>query len=378
MSKPPAVLFKVEPYMHRDIAEEFGLPEGNKEMAERLQEYMDRGGKYLRPGITYAAIEAYKPERIGEFLFPALSLNYDHNFFLIHDDIEDRSSLRRGKPTMHLLYGEDYAINYGDYLRTIAELALDRSLEISGKKTHRRLVLARHEMLKTTCEGQDLDMMLRDRPLSDVTENMVFEMYEKKSGFYTVWNPYRYGAIIAGLPDSKINRLKEPLLHVGEAFQIQDDVLDLTMEYADQDGSATLKEQRFGKDWAGDLEELKRTLPMARLVQQSSSDPHDRDYVRSMLDFNGRVVRLASRRYGLKRKGVGLTDARYVKLQKEIEGIKYTVLDMMHKYNVIESSKDTMTALCKDAVGDIEDALPESEGKKDLLELFHYAVGRGF
>lgn len=376
MDKLPAALLHVEPFMQCNIMEEFDVPERNRDMAERLQEYVDRGGKYLRPAIVYSTVKSYRPEQIDEFLLAARSIHYDHNWFLIHDDLEDGSFFRRGKMTMHILYGDEFAINYGDYLREIAGEAMDKGVKVWGEDVHKRLVKARREMLRTTCEGQDLEFKLRSSPLSKMTEERVFEILENKSAFYTVWTPCRYGGIISRLPDPKINALKPSLINIGMAFQIQDDVLGITKPKEDEIGKATLEEQKFGKDWAGDLEEIKRTSPLARAV--NTADPGDKTFLYRMLDTDGLMRKLVKQRDGLRKEGVHRIDDRFVKIQNEIDHIKLAVIDLMKKYGVIEDCQETARKLYEDNIIPIEKILPEAEGKKELLELFHFAVFRHF
>lgn len=376
MKQIPKALTYAQPLMQCNIMEEFDIPERNRDMAVRLQEYVDRGGKYLRPAIVFSTIKTYSPERVDMGIWPARSINYDHNFFLIHDDFEDDSFLRRGKPTMHVLYGDDFAINYGDYLRSIADLSMDKTSVLCESTLYKRLVKARHEMLRTTAEGQDLEFVLRSSPLSKMTEERVFDILENKTGFYTIWTPYRYGGIISRLSDLEIETLKKPLINIGVAFQITDDVLDIITAKEDETGKATLEEQKFGKDWAGDLEEIKRTLLLEKVV--NAANRSDNEFLYRTLDIDGQMRELVGQRDALKKQGIGRNDDRYSKLQLEIDHIKFAVIDLMEKYGVIEDCQATARKLYEDNIGVIEETLPESQGKSELLELFHFAVGRHF
>lgn len=376
MTTVPEALIYTQSIMQCEIMKEFGIPERNQEMAVRLQEYVDRGGKYLRPAIVLSTIKTYTPERVDIGIWPARSINYDHNFFLIHDDFEDSSFLRRGKPTMHEAYGDDFAINYGDYLRSIAELAMDKVSDLCDSSLYERLVKARHEMLRTTAEGQDLEFMLRSSPLSEMTEERVFDILVNKTGVYTIWTPYRYGGIISRLSDTEMEHLKKPLIDIGVAFQITDDVLDIIVEREDETGSATLEEQKFGKDWAGDLEEIKRTLLLEKVV--NIANPDEKEFLYRTLDVDGQMVELVGQRDALRKQGIERTDDRYSKLQLEIDHIKFAVIDLMKKYGVIKECQTTAHKLYEDSIGVIEEALPESQGKDELLELFYFALGRHF
>jgi geranylgeranyl pyrophosphate synthase len=129
MERIPKALIEVEKYMKVDLIKTFGIPEDNKKMGLALEEYLSRGGKYLRPGLLFSTVKAYEVKDPEDAIWACISLSFDHNWFLIHDDIEDNSRLRRGKPCLHILYGIDNAINYGDYLRTLAEMALEKGKE---------------------------------------------------------------------------------------------------------------------------------------------------------------------------------------------------------------------------------------------------------
>ncbi|MCS7105934.1 MAG: polyprenyl synthetase family protein [Candidatus Aenigmarchaeota archaeon] len=375
MEKIPKALLEVENYMKVNLIETFGIPKENEQMGLALEEYLSRGGKYLRPGLVWSTVKAYAVRRPEDSIWAAISSSFDHNWFLIHDDIEDNSRLRRGKPCLHILYGIDNAINYGDYLRTLAEMALEKGKEKWGLKTYTRLISARQEMLKTTCEGQDLEFILRKKPLSETTEEKVFRILEKKSAFYTIFTPYRYGAIISGISDEKIEELRPALMKIGVAFQVQDDVLDLTVEKEQERGEATLKAQKFGKDWAGDLEEMKRTLLIAKVLEKA--DSKDRRYLIKMLDIDGRMKKLVSVRDSLRDKSME-NSSEYRKVQERIDEIKVKVIDIMNKYHVIEEAKEKAKELYEEGIVKVEEALPESEGKKDVLDLLKFAVFRHF
>ncbi|MEM5800072.1 MAG: polyprenyl synthetase family protein [Candidatus Aenigmatarchaeota archaeon] len=375
MERIPKALLEVENYMKVNLIETFGIPKENEQMGLAIEEYLSRGGKYLRPGLVWSTVKAYEVRKPEDSIWAAISLSFDHNWFLIHDDIEDNSRLRRGKPCLHILYGIDNAINYGDYLRTLAEMALEKGKKNWGLKTYSKLISARQEMLKTTCEGQDLEFVLRKKPLRETTEEKVFKILEKKSAFYTVFTPYRYGAIISGVNDKEIEELKPALMKIGIAFQIQDDVLDLTVEKEQEKGEATLKAQKFGKDWAGDLEEMKRTLLIAKVLEKADSE--DKKYLLRMLDNEGRMKRLVAMRDSLKDKGLE-NSSQYRKVQGRIDEIKLKVIEIMNKYSVIDEAKEKAKELYEQGIVKVEEALPATEGKKDVLDLLKFAVFRHF
>jgi len=359
-----------------DLFHDFKIPEKNKQMGKAIEEYLGRDGKCLRPAIIFSTIKTYNKGEVMRGYWAAVSLRYDHNFFLVHDDFEDDSYWRRSKRTMHILYGDDFAINYGDYLRTLAGLAMDKASDTLELHTQIRLFEARHEMLKITCEGQDLEFQLRKQPLSEMTEQRILAILKNKTAFYTIWTPYRYGCMISGLPNEQICQLKHPLINVGVAFQITDDVLDLRKPDKKERGRIAPIIKKFGKDWAGDLEEAKRTLPLMKLYSRAKND--DLRYMCEKLDVNGEMKKLVGERYRQRKKGMNEKDPDFMKIVDEIDEIKSTIIDMMTSYGVIEDSKEEAEKLYYKNIPQIESLLPESEGKKELLELLHFAVFRDF
>jgi len=373
---PAALEFAEKSLRDIDLVDTFNIPPENRRMGEALVEYLGRGGKYLRPAIVFSTIKAYGVTNVINGLWAALSIQLDHNYFLIHDDQEDRSYLRRGKPTMHILYGEDFAINYGDYLRCLAEDAMYYGSDIWDDRTFKRLTRARNEMLRATSEGQDLEFQLRSRPLSEMTEGKILRILINKTAVYTTKTGHRYGSIISGLLDSQIDLLETPLINIGMAFQIQDDSLDLAKPKEEEKGEATLVGQKFGKDWAGDLEEVKRTMPLLELYRRASED--ERQYIHKKLDIDGEMPRLAKMRYELRRRGLSDDDPELQRIVAEMGEIKLRILEMMDSKNVIKDSQARAKKLYDENIPQIESALPDTENKKELLELLHFAVFRKF
>jgi len=343
-----------------DLIKEFEVPDINKNLGERVSEFFMRGGKRLRPALMFSAIKMYAPDRVDNGLWAGVSLELDHNFFLVHDDIQDRSFTRRGGPTLHIAYGTGKAVNYGDYMMVMSGLALDKGMKMWGAETYSRLVMARNEMMKITSWGQDLEMELRDLPMeTHMTEENILEIVRRKTGFYTVFNPTRYGAIIAGMDDYEINKCKDAWINVGVSFQITDDVLGLTAET-----------ELFGKDWLGDLEEGKRTYLLTLTLQMA--DKMDKKRFLEIMDVDGKMYGLVRKRDELLRQDRRAGYREYDMLQKEIDGYKGEILEIMEKYGAIDASKEKGLYFLDLGMGVLQDRLPESEGKNELLVLAEY------
>lgn len=245
------------------------LPDGGDDperarFADLQRTYPARGGKGLRGKLLLAAAYAHgaDPE---DALPVAAALELFQNWVLVHDDVEDDSDERRGAPALHREVGVPVAINVGDAMHVAmwrALLALDTPW--------RDAVL--HEFATTiaqTAEGQHLDLAWVADGRFDVDEAAYLGMVERKTAIYTVVAPLRLGAHVAGVaPDPRYDAAGRAL---GAAFQIRDDVLNLQ---PDRGG--------YGKEFAGDLYEGKRTLILAHAFARLA--PRDGARLRALLD----------------------------------------------------------------------------------------------
>ncbi len=208
--------------------------------ARLLRDYPERGGKLLRGQLLLATAQAHgaPPERA---LPAAAALELFQNWVLIHDDIEDASEMRRGRPTLHRLYGVPLALNAGDALHAVMwRVLLEAAYPTPVLQEFARLV-------ETTARGQHLDLTWIEAGRFDLSPEDYLEMVRQKAAYYTAVAPLKLGALVAGhAPHPAF----EPAgLKLGVAFQIIDDVLNLE---GDPD--------KYGKEIAGDLREGKRTL----------------------------------------------------------------------------------------------------------------------
>jgi len=216
-------------------------------------------GKRIRPLITLLCCAAIGRE--WQIALPAASaIELIHNFSLIHDDIEDRDELRRGRPTLWQIWGEAQAINSGDAMFSIAHLALEHSLE-AGVPAER--VLQALTAFDTTCLaltiGQHLDIDFENR--GDVTAAEYMTMIEGKTAALTQ-AACKIGALIAGAPAKQTDALGEYGKWLGIAFQLQDDVLGIW-----GDPAVTGKHD-------SDLAHGKKTLPV---LHAAGRDSHIRE-----------------------------------------------------------------------------------------------------
>jgi len=216
------------------------------ELYEASLHLVKAGGKRLRP--TIAALTCRLVGGCEDTVIPAASaLELIHVFTLIHDDIMDRDDMRRGVPTVHVVWGEPMAITAGDLLfakalESAAGLA-ERGVDAS------RVVEVMRRLAKATAivaEGQALDMLFEKR--EDVSIEEYMDMIRRKTGAL-IEASSTIGGLACGASREDVERLSAYGINIGVAFQIQDDILGIY-------GS----EERLGKPVYSDLREGKKTL----------------------------------------------------------------------------------------------------------------------
>jgi len=210
------------------------------------------GGKRLRPAVVMLAADAVKPGSSDDIIQAALALEITHTFTLIHDDIMDGDSLRRGVPTVHTKWDMPTGILAGDvlYARAFEFVCLAKADESAKVKAVTMLAKACADI----CQGQHMDMSFEHR--DDVTEYEYMEMVKKKTGvLYAA--AAGIGAILAGANARQATALYNFGLNTGIAFQIQDDIIDLITP-----------SEKSGKDQASDIREGKQTIIMIKAKEK--------------------------------------------------------------------------------------------------------------
>ncbi len=205
------------------------------------------GGKRVRPLLTLLVVAACGGQWLRA-ISPAAAIELVHNFSLVHDDIEDNSSTRRGRPTAWKKYGIPMAVNVGDALFAISHQAvLDASPHYSPD-----VVLAAAASLHAACialtRGQFLDMSYEGR--TDLKVEDYWPMVEGKTAALLAASA-EMGAIFGGAIGDRVRYFAGFGHNVGLAFQVQDDILGIWGD-----------ERATGKSVAGDLVERKNSLPV--------------------------------------------------------------------------------------------------------------------
>jgi geranylgeranyl diphosphate synthase type II len=234
-----------------------------------MLDYPLREAKTLRPALCIATCRALGGG-LEAVLPSATVLELYHNAFLIHDDVEDGSELRRESLTLHRKHGVPIAVNVGDGMLALALRPLLDNTQLLGLGKALRILRAVAEMARESAEGQaiELDWVRHGRwSLGDAD---YLAMVRKKTSCYSFITPMVIGAIVAGAPEAQIEELAGFAALLGAAFQIQDDLLNLRVD-----------RPRYGKEVAGDLWEGKHTLILMHALRNAG--PRDRARARRIL-----------------------------------------------------------------------------------------------
>lgn len=210
------------------------------------------GGKRLRPVMALMACNLFI-DRINDAVLPAAGIEVFHNFTLVHDDIMDNASMRRGLSTVHSKWNISQAILSGDVMAFIAGECF---LQTPSENLIRVLRIFNKTAIEV-CIGQQLDMEYEKAVI--VTQNEYLRMIEFKTASL-IATSMKIGALIGGSDDRNADLLYDFGKNLGLAFQIQDDILDVW-------GDSKI----FGKKSGGDIVANKKTLPMVKAMEKAST-----------------------------------------------------------------------------------------------------------
>jgi geranylgeranyl diphosphate synthase type II len=225
------------------------------------------GGKRLRPQLALIA-SAICGGKEEEVLPAALALEVFHNFTLLHDDVMDKAVVRRGRPTVHVKWDDNTAILSGDQMLIEAYKQLSNVPESKLPQVLRWF----NEMATGICEGQQYDMDFEHR--SEVRIEDYMKMIELKTSVLLAY-AMKIGGYIAGATSQQQEALYAYGLHIGLAFQIQDDILDV---YGDP--------KTFGKAIGGDICCNKKTFLL--LTALETADAQSKEELQKWLQVQDR------------------------------------------------------------------------------------------
>ena len=236
------------------------LPKEPQYLYDPIIYSMSGGGKRIRPTLLMLSCEAFGGNA-QDALPAAAAVEMFHNFTLLHDDIMDNASVRRGKPSVAAEWGNNVAILSGDAMMIYSYRLLS---QVPAHLLPRVMEIFTTIALQV-CEGQQYDMDFETRQKVSVVEYM--NMIELKTSALLA-GAASIGAVLGGASDADSRKIYRYALELGLAFQLQDDLLD---SYG--------REEELGKKIGGDILEGKKTCLMLNAMSRSTEA--DREILRS-------------------------------------------------------------------------------------------------
>ena len=229
------------------------FPEQPQSLYNPVQYFLELGGKRVRPVLCLMGNELFETIKDDAFVVAA-AVELFHNFTLVHDDIMDKAPLRRGKPTVHALYGESTALLGGDVVLVAAYQQLNEIDSAYSKK----IIKLFNTTAMEVCEGQQLDMDFEQ--LDGLTLEQYINMISLKTSVLLAAS-LRMGAILGNAGQGNQEHLYEFGRNLGIAFQVQDDYLDAF-------GDPT----KFGKQIGGDILSNKKTFLLIHALETANTE----------------------------------------------------------------------------------------------------------
>jgi farnesyl diphosphate synthase len=194
---------------------------------DALKKMLIAGGKRFRPMLLLTVVKAYNPLLLNSAFQPALALEFLHTYSLIHDDLPamDNSPLRRGEATLHTIYNDALAILVGDALNSETFGLISNSSLSNDIKIELIQELSKNGGMNGMVLGQAIDLEFENKILS--LEDLKF-LHIHKTG-KLIASSLKMGAIIIGLSKIEQNKIYNFGIELGLLFQIQDDIIDETM-----------------------------------------------------------------------------------------------------------------------------------------------------
>lgn len=254
-------------FLERKLKEDGKYSNEINRLIENIIEFNLRGGKRIRPLITIFAYKCFRDDDkiINSSIFSELMQAY----LLIHDDIMDKSDLRRGKASIHKIYekanNQDFGVNMAILAGNLcASYAYDSIIESDFDTIKKIEVLKEINWINSRENyGQALDII---PGFENLNEEDVLKIYELKTATYTVQGPLKIGLALAGAPKDLIQKFDSYSYNLGIAFQIQDDL-----------NSIFSNVNKLGKPNDSDIKEGKKTLIIAKALELCSKE--DRDFL---------------------------------------------------------------------------------------------------
>jgi geranylgeranyl diphosphate synthase type II len=275
-----ATLRDVERRVRRSIMDSIPDAEPHDWLYRLVRAYPRRPSKAIRPALCLAACRAFGGTDADSFPV-AVAIEMLHNAFLVHDDIVDVSLRRRGRETLRASDGMELALNAGDALAVLANQVLRRHTHGLDRALSDRVLEEFETMALRTLEGQATELGWRRDNVTTLEPEDYLDLIMHKTCWYTTIHPLRVGALLGSGGRADVRPMVRFGFHLGAAFQIRDDVLNLVGD-----------EALYGKEINGDLHEGKRTLILIHLIghAQGADGRFVRDYLAMERDDRTRDV----------------------------------------------------------------------------------------
>jgi geranylgeranyl pyrophosphate synthase len=314
---------------------EYHIEAINKAIAEPIWEFLDRGGKRWRPVLTLLVCEALGGDS-KKFLDFVVIPEVVHNGTLMIDDIEDSSEFRRGKPCTYKIFGVDIAINAGNAMYYLPLLTLIKNnTKISAETMNKIYNIYAQEMINLSF-GQAMDIAWH-RGLAnadEISEKNYLQMCAFKTGTLARMAA-KIGAVLAGANEKTTEKMGKFAESLGVAFQIQDDILNLTgEEFAERKGG-------LGED----ITEGKRSLMVIHTLKKASTQDKKR-----LLEI--------------------------LNMHTQDQNLRNEAIKIIENYGSLKYAKEFARKMVEESWYEIDRLLPESDAKEKLKAFSYYMFER--
>ena len=289
---------------------------------EPIRYILSLGGKRLRPVLTLMATEVFDVD-CQKALAAATAVEVFHNFSLIHDDIMDDATLRRGNETVHEKWNINTGILSGDAMLILAY----QYFEAYEPKIFQELAKLFSKTALEVCEGQQYDVDFETR--DDVTIPEYLKMIEYKTAVL-VAAAMKMGAIVAETTEENKNLIYDFGLNLGLAFQLQDDYLD-----------AFGNPETFGKQVGGDIIENKKTYLYLKAMEFASANEKEQLLHLFSFQSSNNTDKINSV------KGIFNQTGASAATQKAIENYTFKALETLAKMNIGNDKKAILKAFAE-------------------------------
>ncbi|MCD6495763.1 MAG: polyprenyl synthetase family protein [Candidatus Aenigmarchaeota archaeon] len=312
---------------------EYTTPAIQAALSDPIWDFLNRGGKRWRPALFLLFTEALggDAKKVMDF---TMTLEMLHEGSIMVDDIEDSSDMRRGKPCTHKIFGEDIAINAGNFMYFLAFAPFIKHKDDFGHDVLNRALLSTLEEMMRIHYGQASDIAWH-KGLADadnIKEGEYLQMCAYKTGVLARLAARLAVSLSGGSEEleEKLGRFSES---IGVAFQIQDDIMNL----APTEG--------WGKETGDDINEGKRTLLVIHTIR--NAEKQDRERLLEILKM-------------------------HTKDRKLIE----EAISIIRRYGSIQYAKEFARDMVRKAWSDVEPLIPESEAKQKIRAFADFMVER--